>query len=63
VKLCTGIASQVDAVVADGPSLLMDEGFHTGWANTRALDASNITRDTPDPMNDVMGQNRFRKPL
>ena len=39
----------IDAVVPDRPVLLRDEGFHMGWVNTAALDALNITRDTPDP--------------
>jgi len=39
----------IDAVVDDRPVLLMDEGFHGAWANTRTLEALNITQDTPDP--------------
>ena len=41
---------QIDAVVPDRPVLLMDEGFHAAWANTRALEDLNITQDTPDPV-------------
>ena len=40
----------IDGVVADRPVLIMDEGFHGAWANTRALEALNITQDTPDPV-------------
>ena len=40
----------IDAVVPDRPVLIMDEGFHAAWANTAALDALNITQDTPDPV-------------
>jgi predicted amidohydrolase YtcJ len=40
----------IDAVVADKPVLIMDEGFHAAWANTRALEVLNITQDTPDPV-------------
>ena len=39
----------IDAIVPDRPVLIMDEGFHGAWANTAALKALNITRDTPDP--------------
>jgi len=39
----------IDAVVPDRPVLIMDEGFHGAWANSRALEALNITQDTPDP--------------
>ncbi|HEY5658613.1 MAG TPA: amidohydrolase, partial [Myxococcota bacterium] len=41
---------RIDAVVADRPVLMMDEGFHGAWANTRALEVLGITRDTPDPV-------------
>lgn len=40
----------IDAVVPDTPVLIMDEGFHAAWANTAALEALNITQDTPDPV-------------
>ena len=40
----------IDAVVPDKPVLIMDEGFHAAWANTAALEALNITQDTPDPV-------------
>lgn len=40
----------IDAVVPDRPVLIMDEGFHGAWANTRTLDLLNITQDTPDPV-------------
>jgi hypothetical protein len=39
----------IDSIVADRPVLIMDEGFHGAWANTRALEELNITRDTADP--------------
>lgn len=40
----------IDSVVDDRPVLIMDEGFHGAWANTRALEALNITQDTADPV-------------
>ena len=40
----------IDEVVPDRPVLIMDEGFHAAWANTAALEALNITQDTPDPV-------------
>ena len=40
----------IDAVVPDRPVLIMDEGWHTAWANTAALEALNVTQDTPDPV-------------
>lgn len=40
---------QLDAVVSDRPAYI--EGFdgHTWWANSKALEAAHITKDTPDP--------------
>ena len=43
-------AAQLDAIVPDRPALIIDEGGHTGWANTLALEAAGISRDTPDPV-------------
>lgn len=43
-------AAQLDAVVPDRPALIIDEGGHTGWANTLALQAAGISRKTPDPV-------------
>lgn len=40
----------IDAVVADRPVLIMDEGFHAAWANSKALEQLNITQDTADPV-------------
>jgi predicted amidohydrolase YtcJ len=40
----------IDAVVPDKPVLIMDEGFHSAWANSATLRALNITQDTPDPV-------------
>ncbi|MGI9236195.1 MAG: amidohydrolase [Woeseiaceae bacterium] len=40
----------IDEFVPDRPVLIMDEGFHAAWANTAALEALNISQDTPDPM-------------
>ena len=40
----------IDAIVPDRPVFIMDEGFHGAWLNTKALEALNITQDTPDPV-------------
>jgi len=42
---------QLDAVIPDRPAYLVAYDGHTGWANTKALDAAGITRDTPAPAN------------
>ena len=43
-------AAQLDAVIPDRPALMIDEGGHTAWANTLALKAAGITKETPDPV-------------
>ena len=40
----------IDAIESDRPVLIMDEGFHGAWANTRAMQELNITQDTADPV-------------
>ncbi len=40
----------IDAVVPDRPVYLSSSDGHTGWANTKALEAAGITADTPDPV-------------
>ncbi|MGW4693493.1 amidohydrolase [Kitasatospora cineracea] len=39
----------LDSVVPDRPVLLANRDHHGAWANTRALEAAGLTRDTPDP--------------
>ncbi|MBT5074954.1 MAG: amidohydrolase [Kordiimonadaceae bacterium] len=40
----------LDSVVPDRPAFLMDEGFHSGWANSKAMERLEINKDTPDPV-------------
>jgi predicted amidohydrolase YtcJ len=40
----------IDGVVPDRPVLIMDEGLHGAWLNSRALQELNITQDTADPV-------------
>ncbi len=42
-------AQALDAVVADRPAWFRRVDGHAGWANTAALRAAGISRDTPDP--------------
>ncbi|MDG1857687.1 MAG: amidohydrolase family protein, partial [Emcibacteraceae bacterium] len=39
----------LDGVVSDRPIFIMDEGFHSGWANSKTMELLGITKDTPDP--------------
>ncbi len=43
------LASELDAAVNDRPAALDRVDGHALWLNTRALKATGITRDTPDP--------------
>jgi predicted amidohydrolase YtcJ len=38
----------IDPIVPDRPVIIMDEGWHTAWLNTAALEALNVTQDTQD---------------
>lgn len=50
-------ADVIDAVVSDRPVIISDEGHHSVWVNTKALEMAGITKDTPDPENGQI--NRF----
>jgi predicted amidohydrolase YtcJ len=39
----------LDAIVRDRPAVLYAADGHSAWANSRALAAAGITRETPDP--------------
>jgi predicted amidohydrolase YtcJ len=40
---------QLDRVVPDRPALLRSRDGHTAWVNTRALEVTGVSADTPDP--------------
>ncbi|MEM8498153.1 MAG: amidohydrolase [Pseudomonadota bacterium] len=42
----------IDAIVPDRPVVLMDEGFHAAWVNTKALQQLGIDENTTDPVPD-----------
>jgi predicted amidohydrolase YtcJ len=44
----------LDEVVPDRPAFMEAYDGHTGWVNTKALEAAGITRDTRDPANGVI---------
>ena len=44
----------LDAVVADRPAFMGCYDGHTGWANSAALRAAGIDRETPDPADGVI---------
>lgn len=42
--------SVLDKVVPDKPVILIDSGGHAAWVNSKALELTGITKDTPDPI-------------
>jgi predicted amidohydrolase YtcJ len=44
----------LDEVVPDRPAFMQGYDGHTGWANTKALEAAGINRETRDPTNGVI---------
>jgi predicted amidohydrolase YtcJ len=43
-------AAQLDEIVSDKPALIIDEGGHTAWVNSKALAMAGISQSTPDPV-------------
>ncbi len=39
----------LDAILPDKPAYFESQDYHSGWANSRALELAGITRNTPDP--------------
>jgi predicted amidohydrolase YtcJ len=45
---------QLDLLVPDRPAYFISYDGHTGWANSKALEAAGVTRKTPSPRNGVV---------
>ncbi len=41
---------EIDAIVPDKPFLMIGQGGHGGWANTKALEMSGVVKGKPDPI-------------
>ncbi|PID47174.1 MAG: hydrolase [Proteobacteria bacterium] len=41
---------ELDELVPKRPAVIMDEGGHSAWFNSKALEMAGITKDTPDPV-------------
>ncbi len=54
--------SDLDPLMPDRPALLSDKSYHTGWANSRALQLAGITRATPDPAGGQIGRDENGEP-
>jgi len=42
-------SAMLDEIVSDKPLFILDEGFHGGWANTKAIQLLGINKLTKDP--------------
>ncbi|EED33019.1 amidohydrolase 3 [gamma proteobacterium NOR5-3] len=42
-------AKMLDSVVSDRPAIIFDEGFHSAWINTVAMEMVGLDADTQDP--------------
>ena len=54
--------AMLDAVAPDNPVLLTDTSGHSSWANSKALAAAGITRDTPDPKGGIIERDATGEP-
>jgi len=52
----------LDEAAPRNPVLLMDETGHSSWANSLALKAAGIDRNTPDPLNGAIEHRRDGEP-
>ena len=52
----------LDDVAPDNPVILTDWSGHTIWANSKALQLANITRNTPDPDGGKVGKDAAGEP-
>lgn len=54
----TGIPTRqmLDSLVPDRPAYMRASDGHTGWVNSRTLAMAGITKDTPNPMNGIIGK-------
>ena len=55
-------AAFIDSIVPDRPVLIEDETGHIAIANSKALELSGITKDTPDPVGGYFGRNKDGTP-
>jgi predicted amidohydrolase YtcJ len=52
----------LDEIVKDRPALLIAADGHSAWANSKALEVSGITKDTPDPTDGRFERNAQGEP-
>jgi len=52
----------LDEIVKDRPALMIAADGHSAWANSKALEVSGITKDTPDPTDGRFERNAQGEP-
>lgn len=57
-----GTVKELDAAAPDAPVYLTAKSLHMGWANSAALRAVNIDRNTPDPEGGKIGRDEHGDP-
>jgi predicted amidohydrolase YtcJ len=53
---------ELDAIVSDRPTILVNRDGHGAWVNSRALEIAGITADTPDPKDGRIERNADGSP-
>jgi hypothetical protein len=53
---------ELDAIVKDRPALIIAADGHSAWANSKALEVSGVTKDTPDPLDGRIERNAQGEP-
>ena len=51
-------AADLDKIFPDRPAIIFDEGFHSAWVNSRAMEMVGLDADTPDP---IPGAHYYRR--
>ncbi|MEQ8802563.1 amidohydrolase [Haliea sp.] len=52
-------AAELDRAVPDRPAIIFDEGFHSAWINSKAMELVGLTADSPDPVPGVHYYKRY----
>lgn len=52
-------AAELDRAVPDRPAMIFDEGFHSAWINSKAMELVGLTADSPDPVPGVHYYKRY----
>ncbi|MEQ9464902.1 MAG: amidohydrolase [Haliea sp.] len=52
-------AAELDRAVPDRPAMIFDEGFHSAWINSKAMELVGLSADTPDPVPGVHYYKRY----